>query len=227
MKNLYVYALLMLSSVALAGEGESCFALSARNDAYAPLSKKLALVNPNMPTVEMLTNAAKPSKSEKKLIGLWLLELEECMKNNPDYSMSDQPPHIANLFNSQNLDFFATTSDLYAGKLTYGDYARARARSSSEFLSKLQEILQSEQAKNDAAAAQKAAEAERKEMLARQEYERYVQQQQAQENAKRQAALQYLANQPKPYQLPQPYQMPVPQRTNCTTFGNVTNCTTR
>lgn len=228
MKAILLAGFIALTSSVSAAESESCFAMVATNETLSPLGSKIALTGLSKPTVDMLTNSAKPTRPERVLIRHWMTQLESCMKNNPAYNMDGQPPHIANLFQSQILDFFTTTADLHAGKATYGQYAKTMAKSSSEFLEKLQAINTANESRREAEAAQEAQEIERRQDMARHQHQLRVQQAQAQEEMRRQAALNMLMQQrQQPTFQAQPYQMPVRPTvtTNCQQIGTQLHCT--
>ena len=123
--------------------------------------------------------------------------------------------------------------------MTFGDFAKVRDKEFTELRNKITFEVQQVQAQREvekrkqeqearSAEDQRQANAIRRTEQAEAQ-RRYAEQQAMQaDESRRQAALQFLLNQrqAQPYQV-QPYQMQVPRTTNCNTFGNQTNCTTR
>lgn len=227
----------LTASLGAIASDEDCFSKVASVSKYAPLQTKIEMVNAASPPVKVLTNQSKPNKAEKKLIAEWMAELEQCISITPAYNMDKEAPVLGNLFKSQILSFFTQTANLQAGKFTFGEYANVRATTTTAFLTQLAKLSAEEEERNRAiekARDERAAQAERDGQQAKRlAYERRMAEQQMAEQAaesRRQAALQYLANQPRPqpYQV-QPYVMPTNRTTTtqCQQLGQFTNCTSR
>ncbi|UUZ71047.1 hypothetical protein LP415_17725 [Polaromonas sp. P1(28)-8] len=191
-------------------------------------------------SLEVLANKAKPTAKEKAALSFFVTEGERCTDLGADWREKNFPAEINALLTAYRVDMVAAFADLYAGKTSYGDLAKLRAKGAAELKISVDAVVRELQAKRTAEQQnQQEAEArknqadtqarERREMNEQQQ--RFAQQQaeQQQQEARRQAALQMLMNQrpSQPYQLPMPTPIPRSQTTNCTTLGNQMNCTTR
>lgn len=170
-------------------------------------------------TLAMLLNSNIPTKEEQEALSLWVSERDKCMRLGEVWREKNLYPAQITIFNGFETDLLTLTADLYAGKITYGDFAKARASKYTEaernWASVKQQISQQQQQLNQ----QQQEEINQRQAMAQQE-----------ELARRQAALGILLNQrnQQPYQL-QPYQMPGLQTTTstCNKVGNQVICTTR
>lgn len=189
--------------------------------------------------LEVLANQSKATAREKSALSVLVSELDRCTELGADWRKQNYPASIIGYGNSYQSFLRSAIADLYAGKLSFGDFAKVREREFTELLNRINIEVQQLQAQRAADArlqeqAAVSAEEQRKAEVRRsfdqaEAQRRYAEQQAIQaEESRRQAAMQYLLNQrqAQPYQV-QPYQMPVPRTTNCSTFGNQTNCTTR
>lgn len=191
--------------------------------------------------LETLANKSKPTAKEKVALSFFVAEGERCANLGAYWREKNVPPEINGLLAAYRIDAVAAIADLYAGKISYGDLAKLRAKSAAELKVRVDAVVRDLQEKRasaqlgrqEAEALRKQAETqarERREMNEQQQ--RFAQQQaeQQQDEARRQAAMQMLMNQrpSRPYQI-QPYQMPIQrsQTTNCEVLGNQMNCTTR
>lgn len=219
---------LISSQVIAQDPSAACLNEVPSQERFAPISKKVSLLSAKDQTFEMLTNATKATKEDKKLISAWVAELERCLSLGADFRKANQPEQVLTMIEGSRVEFLTTTADLYSGKLTYGEYAKLRSVQLADFERRFSEFTQSVAQRNQEAAAKKQqielqerqraeAEIRRQEMIASQR-----------EEARRQAALGILMNQKpfQPYQA-QPYQMPTPTTTHCSTFGNQIDCTSR
>jgi flagellar biosynthesis GTPase FlhF len=186
-----------------------------------------------------LANQSKATAKEKTALSILVSELDRCTELGADWRKQNYPASINGYGNTYQSFLRSAMAELYAGKLTFGDFAKARDRELTELLNKVSQEVQQIQAqrageKRQQEQAANAAEEQRRAAVRRSfeqaEAQRRYEEQQAMQadESRRQAALQYLFNQrqAQPYQV-QPYQMPVPKTTNCSTYGNQTNCTTR
>ena len=98
---------------------------------FRPLNEKVALISVEDQTFAMLTNTEKPNDREKFLISQWMEYRNTCFKYGADYR--GKLPTALRLFaeSMQNSTQLLAT-DLYAGKITYGDFAKERARKYEE-----------------------------------------------------------------------------------------------
>lgn len=197
--------------------------------------------------LEVLANLTKPTIKEKAALSILVAELDRCTDVGSDWRRQNYPASINGYVNSYQSFLRSALADLYVGKITFGDFAKIRDREYAELLNKVNIEGQQLQTRRTETARQqeqeaarqkdqeaKAAEAQRQTEVRLwtekvESQRRFAKQQEAQaEESNRQAAMQFLLNQrqARPSQM-QPYQTPIPRTTNCSTFGNETNCTTR
>lgn len=185
------------------------------------LRNKVALGNVNEQTIEMLANKQKASPKERAALLSWGEQRKACTDGYLNWMQSQYPTNIVSVNIRLASDFKIALSDLYAGELTFGQFARRRQENQSKANTELAAIQTQNQ----------------KDALARQDVQV---QQQAQESAQRRAiAAQIIMNnqanqarqsQVQPYQmqtLPQTAPLKSPTNTNCTSNGTGGfNCTT-
>lgn len=172
-----------------------CVQLVASREDLAPIANKVQLGDVRGQPFALLTLTDSATDGDKPLIAAWVDARQECTRQGQLWLQQYAPPYTA-LLNYSSSGFLALTADLYAGKITYGDYAKARA--------KLNADIQREAAAID---------------------QRLREQQAAADEQRKNRAMMYLLNQPA-YRPVQPYQVPMPTTTNCYRFGNQVNCTT-
>jgi len=74
-----------------------------------------------------MTRTDKPTEEEKKAITIWANAREECIRlGEPWRKENNIHPQANAIDNSTFARFLTLTSELYAGKLTYGEYHAAR-----------------------------------------------------------------------------------------------------
>ena len=245
-----VFSLLLTPFLSANAENDAdpsviCFSAINSNPDLKILQNKIALVDQRAQTLEMLANEKKPNKAEKIAISLWVDETEKCKQVGDDWRARNMPAPIVSLIDQSFAWLKPTAADLYGGKITFGEFAKARTAQFTKFTADLSEIVQKlktakmEQQDKDAKDDEKhAAERAENEKTRRSVYEQQQAQLRAQaeqarmqdDQARRNAALMFLSNQPRPYQIPiqQMPQMGSPSiNTNCYTMGNQTNCTSR
>ena len=189
-------------------------------------------------SLEVLANKTKPTMKEKAALSFFTSESERCVDLGAEWRQQNFDPAVISLFATYRVEIVSALADLYAGKTTYGDFGKFRAKQTADLKNNVDAVsrsLRTQQAANDkqrqeAVAQQNEAGRQAQEQRVAIELQQQFARQQAeeqQEEARRQASLQYLRNQ-KPYQVPL-YQMPIQrtQTTNCTALGNQMNCTTR
>jgi hypothetical protein len=198
-------SLLVTLPPAIAQESQygNCIREAISADKFRPLESKMVLTSGKQP-FEILAINTKPTPTEKPLISAWAQIREDCFNQDESERRKLPAPGQAAV-EKLHRDVLSAAAELYNGTLTYGQFAKARTELGSQF---------------DATWA-----------ALREQSQRDRQAMQAQDQQRRQAAAAYLLNrpQPQPYQVPT-YQIPAPQQpaqTNCTTYGNQTNCTTR
>ncbi|MDP1742926.1 hypothetical protein [Polaromonas sp.] len=217
----------------------ACIQQLGGDDRLQSLFKKAPLDISKGQPLEVLANQSKATAKEKAALSILVSELDRCTELGADWRKQNYPASINGYGNTYQSFLRSAIAELYAGKLTFGDFAKARDRELTELLNKVSQEVQQIQAqrageKRQQEQAANAAEEQRRAAARRsadqaEAQRRYEEQQAMQaEESRRQATLQYLLNQRQvqPYQV-QPYQIPIPKTTNCTTFGGQTNCITR
>lgn len=173
-------------------------ALPSRPD-FAPLSAKVALAAVEDQSFAMMTIGDRATEEDKPVIAAWVNARQECIRLGDAWSMEYRHPQIRVIAAGAFGGFLAASADLYAGKITYGEFATAR-----------QQLLS--QVQRDAANV----------------VQRLDEQQSASDEQRKNRAMMYLLNQQRQapaFQPQQPYQPPRPTTTNCYRFGNQINCT--
>ncbi len=168
---------------------------------YAPLREKVSLGIVNDQTFSMLTNQSYVSNDEKPVIMAWVNERNRCFSENSTAISNEFSPPVFSLIATLQQNFERVAAQLYTGKITFGEFSQQRAQDASAVGAKIQNLLQ--------------AEADNKNQIAA-----------GNEQARRAAILQLMANRPQPYQV-KPYIPSPTTTTNCTQFGNQVNCTSR
>ena len=216
---------MFVSMVAVAQNADpsmECFNALENVSELQPLKGKVALGNINSQTIEILANDNKPNKSEKSALLKWDELRKPCVKQSMEWSNSNFAPNIAILIDRLRSQFQANLADLYAGKITYGQFAKARQANVDDLKAQAANINQQNQNSYN---------------QQQQRQQELNQQAQAQDDAQRRALAAQMIMNNKPYQAPMPqaaspYQMPqlqapkAPTNTNCRMIGNTMNCTT-
>ncbi len=228
-----------------------CLRKLSGDQRFGPLANKLPIVEVRDMTFEMLANQALPNKKEQGAIAEWINARKECVKAGDAYHQQNYPPQLTALLTGGENSAAGLAADLYNRKLTYGAFNKRRQEIADDVTNKVVALVQQIKAQHEAAqqaqdaekAAQERDAAARKATLeqaqqsqqaqrdleaqrARQQAELQAQQQAQQADAmRRQFAAQYLLNNMNKPPLFKP--PPAPVTTNCSSFGNQINCTTR
>ena len=201
---------------------EECFSALEGNPELQILKGKVALGKSSEQTLEILANDKKPSSAEKSALAKWDALRQPCIKQSSEWNSSHYAPNIAVIADRVGSQFKSLLADLYAGKITYGQFAKARQANLDN--AKAEAVNLDQQNKNANAQNQQR----------QQELNQQAQQADAQNQAQRNALATQMILNNKPYQAPAPYQMPplqaptpirAPTNTNCRMVGNVMNCT--
>lgn len=203
---LLLLCLTPLAAVAQQSAFGSCMHADTQGEALNPLRGKIVIAGNNRDIpFSMLTDATKATEAEKDAIAKWAEIYSGCVKNDAGFR-STIPPDAAAIIEATASVTVAMAASLYSGEITYGQFNKERSERSGKVSSALTSIQQRERSR-----AQAADEAD---------YQ-----------ARRNAALQYLLGQPPlpAFQPIQPYQIPVKPTvtTNCYRFGNQVTCTSR
>jgi hypothetical protein len=101
-------------------------ALVKRTD-FDPIRTKVFLAGAQGQPAEMLSNSGTPTNAEKPVIATWIDARQDCFRQGQAWREERRmSPEFSAIAKDTNAAFLALTADLQAGKLTYGEYARAR-----------------------------------------------------------------------------------------------------
>lgn len=188
------------------------------------LSSKLPF-DPKGQSLEVLSNSSKPNAQEKAALSFMATEGERCLDLGADWRKANYPVEVNALIETSRVNMLSSMADLYSGKITFGEMAKLRAKGLSDLTNQVQMVVATIKAHTEAEQQRKHDAAEGRaweESQARQQQE--VSAQQQVDAARRQAMLQILMRSQQTSHISLP---PPPIATNCITFGNSTNCTTR
>lgn len=210
---------------------EECFNALEKNPELQILKSKVALGSLKGQTLEMLANDKKPTPAEKVALARWDALRQPCIVLNQEWASKHQAPNIAILGDKVASEFKVSLADLYAGKITFGQFVKIRQ-------------INLDKAKAEAITANQQNQiTNTQQQQKQQELNQQAQQAQAQDQAQRRALATQIIMNNKPYQVPMPqavtpYQMPPfqtpqlqapviqsPTNTNCRMIGNTMNCT--
>ena len=240
-----LFAPLFAFAQAIDPSGE-CFNGLENNPELQAIKGKVALGTIDGQTLEMLASDKRPNSVEKNAISKWDTLRQPCNKVSQDWWNSRVPQNVAVIISKVQSEFKSLLADLYAGRITYGQFAKNRlaisekAKVEAVNANQQNQMAQNQQAQIDRQNAQ--AEAQIQEQKRQAAINAYTQLQHAsaaqqQANAASQAATaaqQAAMRQNLPtYQPPpavNPYQFgtgtpSAPQNTNCRMIGNTMNCT--
>ncbi len=220
-----------------------CLELLKNDPKIQPIADKVPFDATKGQQLEVLANKSKPTQREKAAISHFVSEGERCLDLGTEWRQQNFPPEVISVLGTYRVDLLSAFADLYAGTVTYGEFAKNRAKLLASLQTSVDSAVRDFQAKQEERERQRQEAATRQSQSDRQEQERreaLAQQQRhatqlaerQHEEARRQAAIQLLLNQ-RPYQPIQTpvYQMPTPQRapaTRCTSYVSggqlITNC---
>ena len=249
--------LLVISSYSLGEEvpqdpSGPCFAAIADKPELQILKGKV-VIGGGSPTLEMLASTKKPTKAEKVAISAWVATAEECMRMGESWRAQNYPASVNSMMGQRVVSAKALIADLYAGKISYGAYAKTWSADDAKYKVELNDLVQKLLAERKAQQEKQAQDDQRRqqdEQKRQQELadrNQTIEQQNAliraqteqaqaqQETARRQQALQALQNMQRQQAIQQQQQIDIfrsgmsrPQvQTNCYTYGSNTNCTSR
>jgi hypothetical protein len=229
MKNVVKTVLLLIFTIPFANAEESdpslpCFLELKDKQELQILKDKISLSDGRYQTLEMLSNPQKPTKQEKKSLQIWVDAIENCKLLGDQWRKKNYPISVNNILEQTSTQLKLLTADLYAGKISYGVFAKERAVKLAKLNNDLTEVVQKIQAEIKAKQEQQAAVDEHRQQES-------ASRQAADDEQRRNLAMQYLLNQPPAIRFtPQvPYQIPIRRttNTNCSVNGNQMNCTTQ
>lgn len=196
-----------------------CVAELENKPELAIIKSKVGLGGINTQTVEMLASNKKPTSAEKEALLKWDSLRQPCIRMSQEWLSQYGEQNISVINDRATNEFKALLADLYAGKITYGEFAKGR----QVITNKANEDAQAAYKQNRAYADQQ-----------RQQSEQNRLQRQALRNQEEAINNQLLINATKPqnYQLPPPPvlgspNVVAPVQTNCVPNGmGGVRCTT-
>jgi hypothetical protein len=147
----------------------ACIQKLGGDDRLQSLFKKAPLDISKGQPLEVLANQSKATAKEKTALSILVSELDRCTELGADWRKQNYPASINGYGNTYQSFLRSAMAELYAGKLTFGDFAKARDRELTELLNKVSQEVQKiqaqragdkrqeEQAANDAEEQRKAA----------------------------------------------------------------------
>lgn len=243
--TLLVFVLLLVAGIAPRANAQDPSAACIEQIKNDPRLKSLWGKYPFDPSkglsLEVMSNRHKPNADDRAALSYLATEGERCFDLGADWRMANYPVQISALLTTYRVDALSAMADLYAGRITFGEMAKTRARLTSDLTTQAEAVVSKlkadraaeEQRQRDRAAqladAEAAARQHQQEVAEQRSYaEAQVQAQQEAaaklqaEAARRQAVLRLLKF--NPISLPQP---PKTVTTNCWAAGNAVNCTSR
>ena len=237
----------LLSAVSFAQDGEvdpaiACFNSIMEKPALNVLRDKVALVDARAQTLAMLSEVGKPKKAEKEAISIWVIEIEKCTSSSRQWHQEHYPASMLSSIDKYFATMKLSAADLYAGKISFGAFARDRAALTSKLDSELVErgqTIREQQRQANEADELKNAQEKRQAVLeaARKEENERIQQQQKEQfertmaEAERTRRMNFIQNMNRNnaqsgYQVIQPPVMGGGSNCTSTIAGNVvsTNC---
>jgi hypothetical protein len=126
-----------------------------------PLACKITFVDYLKQSIEMLANAERPSPAEKAALVLWLSETQQCMQLGHQWRADNLSASVNALLEQNAVVVDALTADLYRGKISYGEFARAMATNHAKLNSEVVAIEQ-KQAEDEALQQERQANEEQR-----------------------------------------------------------------
>jgi hypothetical protein len=195
-------ALLLAGNVSAQTTVAECEAQMVANKDLQILKGKIDLLNSSNQPTEILGNTKVPSKKEKPALSLWVEEQKRCSKIGLDM-FKRQDFELGTVIEQAYSEMFISAADLYQGKISYGDFARASLRRHGELKANLASVVQQRQQVQ----AQQQAEREQREGYEKQQAENRQReafaQLQQQCDLMKQQILVATSNRPSPYQIQQ------------------------
>jgi hypothetical protein len=193
----------------------ACFQGLPDREDLKPIASKVWLGLRKDQPFTMMTITDKVTDADRPALLAWVNATQECTRQGAPWLQQYLPPQFGSIIERATAKFLANVADLYAGKITYGDFAKKRIEDGSASDKEWAEAVEHFR-EQQAEAQQRQAEAQARA--------------QAQRNAQ---VFQYLLNRSQPQPYPQPYvPQPIqpyhpPMTTTCRAVGNTLQCTTQ
>ena len=119
----------LICAIAAAQErdpAQACLQSLAEHPALAPLKGKFPFYDYRSQSLSLLANDERPTDAEKQALERWAMEADRCHAQG-EAARLRQPAGVSALLGQYALTRKALAADLFAGKITYGDFGRAMA----------------------------------------------------------------------------------------------------
>jgi hypothetical protein len=131
-----------------------CFAEMETDQRFAILRPHIgSMTRANAASLEVLASTARPTDQEKRAISVWGVARQTCAAMGDSFRAQYAPPGWKLAVDDGQQQVLGLMARLYAGEITYGEFARGRQAIASEIGQRMQEADQ----RNTAALAQQAA----------------------------------------------------------------------
>lgn len=120
---------------------------------YAKLPFDLTKAQP----IEVLASNSKPNAKEKSALAAYSAEKERCLDIGNNWRKQTFPPEVQALANTYRAESISVLADLYAGKLSFGDAAKLRAKQAASFSQDLDILARNYQEQSQAKEQQRIA----------------------------------------------------------------------
>lgn len=209
----------------------TCIQELANDPQFDGLAKKLSIHDLSNIPFSMLADNTLATPQERKDLLAWFDKRDQCWKDSEPLHQKQWPPDIFHLAQEGGAALHNIGLDLYNRKITFGEANKRLQDFAVDASARLAVMIKRYQdeiaAQKEAAAQQERQTQENNARLSAQQRaneEAQYAQQQAIKQQRMQMFLNYWqATRPPPLQVPQ---MRPTYNTNCTTSGNMTNCTT-
>ena len=146
----------------------NCLSNLESNSRIKLLEPKLPFNGFESPPIEVLGNPTKPTQKEKSAISYLASERDRCNQMDTEWRRQNIPNEYSEVFDTYWRETKFILADLYGGKITYGDVAKARSKLSHDWATKINAINLASKEKDELAIRQREqAEALRQEETAR------------------------------------------------------------
>lgn len=132
MKTRISLLLLLVSCAANAEPFATCVEKAVTENGLAPLQKKIALVDGRKQSFDMLANTTYPDEYEKPMIAAWAKARERCFAQDEETKDPQVAPSFIEIAARTSRSMLSLISQLYTGKLTYGEFAQKRTALGAE-----------------------------------------------------------------------------------------------
>lgn len=131
-------------------QSEACIGQLRDNPKFRLLYAKLPFdVSAKSQPLEVLANTTKPTAKEKAALSAYSSEKERCIDIGNEWRKQNFPPDSIAVFTAYRAESVAVLTDLYAGKITFGEAVKLRVNQSSAFYQNLDTLRRNYQAQSE------------------------------------------------------------------------------